>query len=798
MQKIAFIDFWNATPHLQTAFELAKLHLDRGDHVSYYFAGHDLIVTQDVNFFSGVKGYKYRLPELVGAQLLKGENFKFHRRCNLKIYETSCNLNFETIDELIKYKYKNFSIGSAVFNTLIDLTKQVDIEIGFHGSRIQALIIDAINCYEFAHHTLSSQNIDVLYVFNGRFINTAAVTAAAQNLNVEVYFHERGSSKDKYFLEKFNTLNLSEMQKATHSTWDESYSLNSSQAKEIASNFFINTRKGLERNWLSYTKSQKKNLLPKFSAKKKIVSYFSTCDDEYLAIDGWDWDSSDWKDQYSGVLTLIDLCKTDKSIELFIRLHPNLVHKSKSQQAKWNNLAKIKEVTIINADSKIDTYGLVEASDLVITSSSTVGIESVYWGTPAVLLGPSYYSSLEAVYIAKTKDVLRCLLKSNSLIANRDASLPYGFFWSTFGTPHLHYKAHDFFDGHFLGVDLKGQKIKNLIVVILDVVNPILNWKNFEKNVVSELDADLAILVVNSWPDISKSKYWTNSKFKFEMSTLNQTQVKDVLIREFLLNKIADEGLDDIYDNLIFTSPKFHWVGPHPPIEFLKKDESWVHAPEEEINNQHLVIKSEDIRTFLSIRNTSITKKVSLPFPCIMYSTQKNNMEDTLLNIPAPINLCEFYTAMSNFAVINTENSWGGIFEKIYLKGGFSPSFLLMDRYFNTLDINLNTNKKPRLKYNDSDSAILKEIQSDSCLMMKFVDNDAFLFDSLDDLKEPIYKIFKFNALGNKLIWLKNGESNKAIGLNSSGYFTRNINEIVSPPLVLDLVTLSPIIEAKY
>lgn len=807
MQKIAFIDFWNATPHLETAFELAKLHLDRGDHVSYFFAGHDLIVTQDVNYAPGKNGSNKRLPELVGAQLLKSENFKFHRRCNLPISEVPIYFNFETIDELIKCRYKNFSIGSAVLNNFIDLTKQVDIDIKPYYLQIQDLLKDAISCYEFALEILSSGKINLLYVFNGRFINTAAVAAAAKNLNIEVYFHERGSSKDRYFLEKYNTLNLIEMQKATHSAWSESYSLNPSQAKEIASNFFIDNRKGLEKNWISYAKSQKKNLLPKFSVGKRIVTYFSTCDDEYLAIDGWDWDSCDWKDQYSAVMTLIDLCKANNSIELFIRLHPNLIHKSKRQQEKWNNLAKIKGVNIINADSNIDTYGLIDASDLVITSSSMVGIESVYWGTPAVLLGPSYYSSLGAVHVAKTKDALKSYLQNNKLIANRDASLPFGYFWSTFGTPHIYYQPNNFYVGNFLDVNLAGQNIKNLIIVIFkeNILTP--TWESFKKNVVSELNADLAVLTINSPLDFNKSEYWTNSKFKFEMSTVNaqlgndKFHQEDVLIKEFLINKIESEGLDDLYDNFIITNSKYNWVGAHPPIEFLKTDESWVHSSKEGIINQHLVLKSEDLGTLLPTRKMPSKTKISLPFPCIMYSNQRTDIGSILnqklmteYEIPVTTNMREFYTAKSNYLLINTHKSWHGIMGTLDTKGGFSPSFLLMDRHFNTLDLNLNTNKISRLKSDDPNDKILMELQKNSYLMMRFIDNNAILFDSLDDSMEAIYKIYNFDRTDNKALWQINGDANKAIGLNSSGHFTSHISEIASPPLVVELLTLTPIL----
>jgi hypothetical protein len=348
------------------------------------------------------------------------------------------------------------------------------------------------------------------------------------------------------------------------------------------------------------------------------------------------------------------------------------------------------------------------------------------------------------------------------------------------------------------------KKINNLVITLFNDSNLSLNWKNFEENVLSELNADLAVLLIKSSSIIRKSEYWTNSKFIFDISDIDQTLdniQQEALIRDILLKKIKDTGLDKNYDNFIFTSPKYHWVGSHPPVKLLKTGEFWMHAPNEGISDQHTILRSEDLRDYLLSSNISIIDKIIIPFPCIMYLRRNidinnfsNQEKSDSCDFPGAQNLCEFYTAMSNYSLINTKNSWLNMFERLHLKGGFSPYFLLMDRLFQTLDLELNININNKLNYDASDCSILLATQNTSHLMLKFIDNEAILFDSMDDSQKALYRISKFNTLTNTDFWHLDGRGAKTLGLSSGGNFTKNVGQIVSPPLLVDLLTITPII----
>ena len=117
-----------------------------------------------------------------------------------------------------------------------------------------------------------------------------------------------------------------------------------------------------------------------------------------------------------------------------------------------------------------------------------------------------------------------------------------------------------------------------------------------------------------------------------------------------------------------------------------------------------------------------------------------------------------------------------------------------MDRHFHTLNLDLNINLKNKFNYDDPEYSIILDIQNTSHLMLKFTEYGAILFDSMDDSENAIYTLAKLNTLTNSDMWNLVGKETIALGLNSEGYFTNTVDEIVSPPLVVGLNTISPIL----
>jgi hypothetical protein len=137
-------------------------------------------------------------------------------------------------------------------------------------------------------------------------------------------------------------------------------------------------------------------------------------------------------------------------------------------------------LTVIQPDSKLSTYHLINACSKTITFGSTAGIEATFMGKPSILAGKSLYCNLGGNYIPSSHEELLKLLNSSLTPMPKDAALMFGFFFSTFGIPFKHYDAEDFGKGKFKGSYISpnlGFKYKFIKLLFHNTLLPILSEK---------------------------------------------------------------------------------------------------------------------------------------------------------------------------------------------------------------------------------------------------------------------------------------------------------------------------------
>lgn len=451
LKKILIIEFWNCNPHLETTLEIAKRHVDAGDSVVFYFCGHDTLYKEGISVAPEECGIFRKLPEVLGAKLINSNKLNFYPRVNLPLVKFNIPENFENLKDLMDLKYNNFEVGQAVCSSLVSNFRNSQPDLANNYKIIKKMILSAVQVYEFTRLSIKQQNPDTVYLFNGRFCNHRAVMRATLDAGKEILIHERGASRFKYDVQPFMPHDVVRWQQNILTTW--SNVSDDPDSYELGTRFFTERRDGLEQSWMSFTEHQKRDLLPKIDQNKKIITYFSSSDDEFVSV-GDMFRFTTWENQYQAVADLIDICKKSPNIQLFIRLHPHLGEKSREDQLRWLVLGQISGVSIVSFDSEVDTYALIDRSDIVVTAGSTVGIEAVYWGRPSITLGPSYYSELNVTHYPKSTAELELMINSNNLNVERELTIPYGYYMKTFGEAYKHYEPQSLFSGKFLGIDL--------------------------------------------------------------------------------------------------------------------------------------------------------------------------------------------------------------------------------------------------------------------------------------------------------------------------------------------------------
>ena len=301
-----------------------------------------------------------------------------------------------------------------------------------------------------------------MYIFNGRFGESYAALDYCKQHSIDFYTHERGHDSSCYELLKNKTFHvLEDLKSEVNKYWGDG----ESYKQQIASSWF--EEKAAGRDWCSYTSNQLQNLLPQnFNNEKTNIAVFNSSLDEYTAFD--DWKNYICDNENEIVAHLMEYFKDDLSKQFYLRIHPNLKNINTSQMKELQTLIdkKYNNWTIIMPDEKIDTYALIKKCDKVLSFTSTTGLESCYWGTPAVLAGRSIYEDLDVAYRAKDFQDLINLLNIKLKPKPKENSYPEAYYMAAYGTKFKNFKNIDRTYGLFTGkytIGLIMYKIKLLI-----------------------------------------------------------------------------------------------------------------------------------------------------------------------------------------------------------------------------------------------------------------------------------------------------------------------------------------------
>ena len=442
--------FCDWTSHLATDLEIAAKHIAKGDEVHIIQCSGDLPSCEaNPNHFK-LRCTICKSKRNKGLALINFPEINRHE-LTLNDFIRDVDLpDFSSIQELKDFQIENVDVGMTVASSLISMTRESEPNISHFSNFIHENLSTSIAIYDAIKYHLLQIKPDVFYLFNGRFVAFRPALRAAQDLGIKTFVHERAGVLERYTLIEDTYPHDIEYQKAQiEKYWNDSRT--STEKEKLARQWFKNRKSGKSQSWYSFTKLQKKGNLPDGfdSSIRNIVIYVSS-EDEFEAVGGWQ--NPIYKNQSDAIYRIIN-SNTDSNIMFYVRIHPNLKGLNNTQTRE---LAELKGVnlTIIPADSKIDSYELMDACEKVITFGSTVGIESVFWGKPSILAGRSLYEGLKGCYIPKDNNEMTKLINSHLYPLSNLGALKYGYWQSIAGISYIYYKPESIRGGTFMGVYL--------------------------------------------------------------------------------------------------------------------------------------------------------------------------------------------------------------------------------------------------------------------------------------------------------------------------------------------------------
>lgn len=467
---------WDVSPHLETGLEVALRLASAYRKVTYCHYGSILPVCECVpdlqTRLKRVLLWNDKTSVAMGIKL--AEQFAVFNSLPFEavsppIEATSAEHSIEEahLDSVEDLKLARFmsssALGISVASSLISIARNSEVIPREHAGLVNKLATSFARSFYVVDGLAKASAYNAVVIFNGRFSTVKGAALAAQQLGIPVYYHERGCSKDSFSLRIYQPHDRMKVQEDICNSWKIR---EGASAKSVARNYFFSKRAGKDKAWISFNDrmipGQAHAMIQAAKARSRtgiVISFFSSSDDEYISVsDTFTQSEFEWNSQDEAFKVLAESVRRHGH-GLVVRNHPHLRTKARSDRLKWDSLSFVnnkEDIVLLSSSSPVNTYELIELSDLVVTYGSTVGIEAIFWGKPAITLSDAFYDEIGAtVYKPLSTAELDELMSNISLLlTNPDSSLPYGYHQSTFGTRFQLYQPRTLFEGDFLGKDL--------------------------------------------------------------------------------------------------------------------------------------------------------------------------------------------------------------------------------------------------------------------------------------------------------------------------------------------------------
>ncbi|NHM07943.1 hypothetical protein G4D82_11980 [Flavobacterium sp. CYK-4] len=455
------------TPHLETELEIMERLLQQGNTIYWIICKGD--------FQACFHNPEHRLMHCKvchsrvenGLKLLQTtvENHRnlyklqyndFLSLTDFKQQGYSPQLNFKSKDELKAHQYKTYDNGMATMSSLVSYTRDHEPDLFKYQDFIRRGLLTGAYLYEVFQLVIEKIKPDLVIIFNGRFIENRPLLRVCEHRKITYATHERGG-KMKNFLFRFNSIphSFEAIAEEIQTLWQNA----GADREQIGAKFFAKRVKRIEDAWYSFTKNQNYGQLPesfKANQDKKIITIFNSSLDEYEGLSGFG--PKFYTNDNDGILQICESLKAYPNIKLYLRVHPNLKGLNNTQNRFIDEKIKASNIEVIAPQDSVDSYELVQKSDIIIVFTSTVGVEAAFAGKKVVLLGRAAYESLQCAVIPKSHDELMRVLTDDAFefpSVNPENPIKFGYWFENFGIDYQYYQASGISKGKY-----KGQTIK--------------------------------------------------------------------------------------------------------------------------------------------------------------------------------------------------------------------------------------------------------------------------------------------------------------------------------------------------
>lgn len=418
-----FYSFFNSTMFGELLDEAVKLSRDKDNQV--YFATCDGVNKLCISNKLGSSLICLICKEITRKTIQK-YNIEFISLKKYSQMKTPTTFIYKNSSELRSIKYREVYIGLSIMSSYISLTRNMypkidNKTIKYFNQHISQNIVFIDALYEL----IDFIKPDALYSYSCRYEETRPIYDIGKHLNIRCSIMEVFKKNNKWYKVIYeNSLphNIRENIIRRDYCWNN-YKLSEEDKIQLGKSFYEKRRYGAySGDKKIYVSNQTEGFSPSIRKDKINIAIMNSSEDEFAAI-GSEWDSLKlFSSQYEGIIYLLE--NSDKNIHYFLRIHPNLTNIKYKYHTLLNNLqTKYNNITVIKANSNMSTYTLMEKVNKIISFGSTMGLESVYWGKPSILIGPSRYYYDNICYIPANKNELLDLINRELSVCQNNINI---------------------------------------------------------------------------------------------------------------------------------------------------------------------------------------------------------------------------------------------------------------------------------------------------------------------------------------------------------------------------------------
>lgn len=374
---------------------------------------------------------------------------------------------YNTSEELRSIDYRNVHLGLGIISNYISMTRNLAPKIDAE-SRVyfDAHLQQGVRFVDAAYRLIETVKPDVVYNYNPRYEEFRPFFDICKSIGVSCQITEavkRDGTWRKVIYDNHLPHDILKRKERREYCW-ENYPMKYEDKVELGKSFYTRRRGGLESGDKKiYVANQKEGDAPDFDETKHNIAIMNSSEDEFAAVGG-EWDALKlFKTQYEGIIYLLE--HAEKNYHFYLRIHPNLSDiPFKFHTDLYKLEDKYENITVVSANSNMSTYTIMEKCEKIVCFGSTMGVESSFWGKPAILLGPSFYYYDDVVYIPKTKEKLLEMLKEELKPKGNINMIKFGAYILDNTPVHLPMRNLDCQEIHrkFVGLNYRGSKFINI------------------------------------------------------------------------------------------------------------------------------------------------------------------------------------------------------------------------------------------------------------------------------------------------------------------------------------------------